>query len=100
MVTRKTPRAAEASSRKNDEGRRTALRDGGRTMSGDMDGFATVTAQTKRSPRVTAGKRGEPELHLPDFLCTPLDPVTAETAIRLGLEAPYTLRQTFVAGPL
>ena len=62
--------------------------------------MATGRAVTKRPPALAGGRRGEPALHLADIACTPLDPVTAELAARLGLETPHTLRQTFVDGTL
>lgn len=58
----------------------------------------TVTASTKRAPAVTSGKRGEPVTHLATLRCTPLDPLDPETAQRLGLQTPHTLRQTFTDG--
>ncbi len=59
--------------------------------------MARLTASTKRSPLIAGGKVGVPALHVPELRCTPLDPISAETAQRLGLDTPYTLRQIFVA---
>ncbi len=60
--------------------------------------MATVTASTKRPPKMVSGKRGEPELKIPAFKCLPIDPLTPEVAIRMGLEAPYIGWQTFAEG--
>lgn len=62
--------------------------------------LATVTAQTKRAPAISGGKRGEMEFHLANFKCTPLDVVDAELRQRLTLDTPHELLQTFVDGNL
>lgn len=62
--------------------------------------LATLTASTKRSPAIAGGKRGEPALHVPALACTPLDPVSAQTAQRIGLETPHTLLETYADGAL
>ncbi len=58
----------------------------------------TVTASTKRQPAVVSGKRGAPVAHLADLTCTPLDPVDAELAKRMALDAPHEKLQTYVDG--
>lgn len=63
-----------------------------------MRRLCTVTATTKRNPTVTAGKRGAPVAKLADLRCTPLDPLTAELAQRVGLDTPHELLQTYVDG--
>lgn len=62
--------------------------------------MATVTASTKRSPSISSGKRGARTTNIASLVCTPLDPVTAELALRIGLETPYELVQTLVDGGL
>ena len=61
---------------------------------------ATLSASTKRSPTVSGGKRGTPEVHLVDIWVTPLDPVDPETRQRLALNTPHELLQSFVDGDL
>lgn len=61
--------------------------------------LATVTAHTLRSPAITGGKRGEAVINLPEIHCTPLDPVSQETARRLAIDTPYNLLETFVDSP-
>lgn len=57
--------------------------------------LARVTANTKRAPSLSGGKRAAAATHLVGLRCTPLDSVSAETARRFGLDTPYTQRQTF-----
>ena len=63
-----------------------------------MQRMCTKTATTKRSPAVSGGKRGVPVTKLFDLRCTPLDPLTAELAQRVGLDTPHELLQTYVDG--
>jgi len=56
---------------------------------------ATVIASTLRPPALSGGKRGEPVLHLSALRCMPIDPVGTQTAMRFGLQAPYTQLETF-----
>lgn len=58
----------------------------------------TVTAATKRQPAVVNGKRGAAVAYLADLTCTPLDPVDAELAKRMALDAPHEKLQTYVDG--
>jgi len=66
--------------------------------------LATVSANTKRPPPISSGKRGTPALYLLNVRCLPLD--TAERqqvramAARLGqvLDAPLDMLQTTVDG--
>lgn len=55
--------------------------------------LATETVDTKRLPSLVGGKRGEPAIYLEAVSCTPLDPVSEQTALRLRLNTPHTLRQ-------
>lgn len=59
--------------------------------------MASVTCSTKRSPAVTSGKRGTPTTKLASLTCTPLDPVSSETAVYLNIKTPYTTRQTIIS---
>jgi hypothetical protein len=63
-----------------------------------MRRLCAVQAWTKRSPLVAGGKRGAPVMHLGDVRCTPLDPVDANVAQRLGLATPHELLQTTADG--
>lgn len=58
--------------------------------------MARVTASTKRAPAMVAGKRGAAVTNLTGVKCMPLDPVSAEVALRVGTNAPQELLQTFV----
>jgi hypothetical protein len=65
--------------------------------------MATVTASTKRPPALDAdGQRGEPETHLAELFCTPLDPADSEQArdlalrLRQVLDSPFKILETFV----
>ncbi len=62
--------------------------------------MATVTASTKRSPSMASGKRGARTENIASLVCTPLDPVSAELALRIGLETPHELLQTIVDAAL
>ena len=55
--------------------------------------MAVVDASTKRA-QIASGQRGEPVTHIASLKCTPLDPVSADLAQRVGLESPYELLQT------
>lgn len=61
---------------------------------------ATLTASTKRSPALSAGKRGTPSTWLASFRCTPLDPVDPETRQRLGLLTPHEVLESYADGGL
>lgn len=63
-----------------------------------MHRLLKVEASTKRSPAVTAGKRGTPVVNLAGIYCTPLDPLTADLAQRVGLDTPHELLQTYADG--
>ncbi len=60
--------------------------------------LATVTASTKRTPAIAAGKRGAPVENVSSLICTPLDPVDPALRQRLALDTPHELLQTFVDG--
>lgn len=55
----------------------------------------TVTASTKRPPAIVGGKRGAMVAHLASVSVAPLTGVSTETAMRAGLDTPYSLLQTF-----
>ena len=57
--------------------------------------MATVTASIKRSPAPVSGNRGAPAEVIASIVCTPLDPIDGELRIRLALDTPYELLQTF-----
>jgi hypothetical protein len=63
--------------------------------------LATVSASTKRAS-VSSGKRGTPPTKLSGLSITPLDPADPSTRgelqERLGLETPFELLSTYVAG--
>ena len=65
-------------------------------MSAAFDRMATVTASSLRPPALSGGQRGEPTPHLAAIACLPIDPVSAGTAQRFGLDAPYTQYETRV----
>lgn len=54
-----------------------------------------VTASTKRSPALTAGKRGLPATHLTALRCTPVDPANGQGAQDLALRLGDSLKQGF-----
>lgn len=58
--------------------------------------FATVSANTKRAPAISGGKRGTPTANLTSLNITPLDPVDPELRERLNLKAEHELLQTFI----
>lgn len=60
--------------------------------------LATLTVSTKRHPALVGGKRPEPVLHLSGLMCIPLMPVDSEVRLRMGLDSPHELLQTFVDG--
>lgn len=59
--------------------------------------LASVTASIKQPGEIVDGKRGLPEFSQTGLTCTPLDPVTAETQISMGIQGPFELLQTFLA---
>jgi hypothetical protein len=62
--------------------------------------LATVSASTKRNPAPSSGKVGALATNLSSLSCTPLYPVSDETANRFGLENPFEYKETFVQGGL
>lgn len=71
-------------------------------MSSSFARKCTVTAATKRSPSLTAGKRGEPVPHLASLRCTPLDPTDQQARDdvyrrRPQLQSSASLLETFTA---
>ena len=62
--------------------------------------LATVTASTKRNPDVSGGKVGAAATNLSSLVCTPMYPVSDETAHRLGLDNPFEFKECFVQGGL
>lgn len=57
--------------------------------------FLTVTASTKRRPAVSGGKRGEPVTEIASLTCTPLDPISQDTANRFGINSPVEFKECF-----
>jgi len=62
--------------------------------------MASVTASTKRPPAVSSGIRGAAAENLSSLKCTPLDPVDAELAARVGIGTPHEVLQCFVQNGL
>lgn len=60
--------------------------------------MAVETAATKRAPAPSSGLVGAAAVYLTGLRCTPLDPVNAEIAQRLGLDTPHEVLQTFAEG--
>jgi hypothetical protein len=60
--------------------------------------LATVTASTKRPPAVASGLRGDAVTKIASLKCTPLDTVSADVALRAGLNTPHNVLQTFCDG--
>jgi hypothetical protein len=58
----------------------------------------TKIASTKRAPVISGGRRGAAVTHLTGIHISPLDPVTAEIALRVATKAPHELLQCFVEG--
>lgn len=58
--------------------------------------MARYRADTRRAPDTVAGKRSAAAIYLTNLSCTPLDPVSPETAARLELKTPYTLAQVVI----
>lgn len=60
----------------------------------------TLAAATKRTPKPTGtpAVSGAPTVHISSLRCTPLYPVTTETALRVGIETPHGVFQVFVGG--
>jgi len=65
-------------------------------MTSSFEHMAVLTVSTLRSPLVSGGKRAAPVTHLTGVACTPLDPVDADVSLRMGLNSPRELLQTFV----
>jgi hypothetical protein len=63
-----------------------------------FDRQLTVTASTKRPPAIASGRRGAPVENVADMPCTPLWPLDSETRLRVQLDTPHELRQTFAPG--
>jgi len=57
--------------------------------------MATVTASINRNPAPVSGVRGAPIEIIASIKCTPLDPVEGELRMRLSLDTPHELLQTF-----
>jgi hypothetical protein len=59
-----------------------------------------VSASTKRSPAISAGKRGAPAENLTGLTVLRLDPVDPDIGARLDPDRPHEVLQTFIkAGP-
>ncbi len=69
-------------------------------MSASFNKIATVTASTKRAAAPVSGKTTAPVTYIASLKCVPLWPVDAELQKRLGLDTPYELLQTVIAGGL
>lgn len=68
-------------------------------MSSSFARMATVTASTKRMGAVSSGGlTGDLETQVASLKCTPLDPVSPETAQRAGIGAFTELLQTMCEG--
>jgi len=66
-------------------------------MSPSFQRLATLTVSTKRSViNVGTGRKGLPSIMLEDIRALPLFAVDPETRLRLGLDSPYILLQTFM----
>lgn len=65
-------------------------------MSASFRRMMVVDASTQRPPATPGGKRGTPVEYLLYLKCTPVDPVSPETKLRMGLNSPYAVWQTFV----
>ncbi len=63
-------------------------------MSASFTREAVIAASTKRGS-LTGGKRDVPVIYLVSIQCTPLYPVSAQTALRAGLDTPLDVLQTF-----
>jgi len=60
--------------------------------------FLGATASTKRSPGITAGKRGEPVAYLASVRSTALYPATPDILKREDLQTPHTLLMAYLDG--
>ena len=69
-------------------------------MSGSFQKLATVTASTLRQGPIVDGKVGDLEEEIASLKCLPLDPLSADVAIRSGLGDYGELLQTMVEGGL
>lgn len=56
------------------------------------------TCDIKRVPVPVAGKAQDAQAHIGDLRCTPLLPVTAEAAIRAGIESPAGRAAVYLDG--
>jgi len=65
-------------------------------MSTSFDRLLRVTCSTKRPPALSGGKRGAAVASLTGQPCTRLYPVTAEIALRAGLQTPHEVQQVFM----
>lgn len=61
---------------------------------------AVVTANTKRSPAISGGKRGAMATFIVGLKCWPLDPVQDQITMREALNSPHEILETFVDGAL
>lgn len=68
-------------------------------MASSLARLATVSASTKRAT-FSSGRRSAPTEQISSLDVTPLDPVSAELAQRLGLDTPHEVLQTFCEGDL
>lgn len=57
--------------------------------------LATVEASTKRRPATSGGRQSSPVENITSLYITPLAPVDAEMAARLGLNSPAETMQAF-----
>ena len=60
--------------------------------------FLAATVSTKRSPGITAGKRGEPVAYLASVRSTVLYPATPDILKREDLQTPHTLLMAYLDG--
>ena len=60
--------------------------------------FLAATVSTKRSPGITAGKRGEPVAYLASVRSTALYPATPDILKREDLQTPHTLLMAYLDG--
>lgn len=60
--------------------------------------MATVSCTTQRAPAMSGSKRTASAENLTGLKCTPLDPVSPEQQLRLALDTPHVLLQTFIHG--
>lgn len=60
--------------------------------------LTTVTASTKRPPAISGGKRGAPTAKLSSLSITPLDPLSMDTAQRMGIGSPVNYYECYAPG--